>query len=222
MRGPDVAEVQRLLGVDDDAIFGPVTAGAVAAWKRARGDAAPTSDLGFIERRRLLADVPLRAVRTMERWAASGVAERPPGSDRVPELVELAERLGVAPEFRAMGFPWCAFAAFLAALDAGGATADLGLRRGSFNALYTPSLLAAARANAFGLRVVAPGSAFRGDLAVFDWNFAAGDPADHVARLVEAPGNGSVHTVDGNSGGDGLIALRERGVASVRAFVRDS
>ena len=36
MHGPDVAEVQRLLGVDDDGDYGPETARAVADWKRAR------------------------------------------------------------------------------------------------------------------------------------------------------------------------------------------
>jgi hypothetical protein len=217
-----VVDVQRLLGVAADGVFGPVTAGAVVAWKRARGEPERSSDLSFVQRRRLLADVRLRSVLTMERWLAEGLAERPPGSDRVPELVELAEHLGVASELRGMGFPWCAFAVFLAALDAGGTTADLGLRDRSFNALYTPSLLAAAQANSFGLRVVARADAFRGDLAVFDWNFAGGDPADHVARLVEPPANGAVRTVDGNSGREGRIALRERRIASVRAFVRDS
>jgi peptidoglycan hydrolase-like protein with peptidoglycan-binding domain len=45
MEGPDVADVQRLLGVDADGEFGPITAGAVSAWKRARGDDDPTSVL---------------------------------------------------------------------------------------------------------------------------------------------------------------------------------
>jgi hypothetical protein len=41
----------------------------------------------------------------------------------VAELVSLAERLEVRPEFSGMGYPWCAFAALLAALAAGGRTA---------------------------------------------------------------------------------------------------
>jgi len=57
---------------------------------------------------------------------------------------------------------------------------------------------------------------------LFDWNPAAGDPADHVARLVEAPAEGRVRTVDGNSGEAGVVALRERPLRDVRAFVRDS
>jgi peptidoglycan hydrolase-like protein with peptidoglycan-binding domain len=221
-RGPEVAAVQRLLGIEADGEFGPITAAAVTAWKRARGDRAPTPDLTPADRRRLLADVPLRAVRKMERWAADGLAERPRGSDYVPELVELARRLEVAPAYREMGYPWCSFAAFLAALAAGGETASAGLRRQAFNPLYAPALLTAANESAFGLCVVPARNAFRGDLVLFDWNFAAGDPADHVARLTRLPAGGRIQTVDGNSGANGLLALRERPAAAVRAFARDS
>jgi hypothetical protein len=222
LHGPDVAAVQRLLGVEVDGDFGPVTARAVADWKRARDDPAPTPDLSLAQRRRLFADVLLRAVRTMERWTVAGLHEQPPGSNRVPELIELADRLEVAPAFRGMGFPWCAFAVFLAALAAGGETAAAGLRQRAFNPLYAPALLAEARAGTFGLRLVEAGEAFRGDLVLFDWNFAIGDPSDHVARLVRAPAKSLVETVDGNSGGDGLMALRKRPLSSVRAFARDS
>jgi peptidoglycan hydrolase-like protein with peptidoglycan-binding domain len=221
LHGPDVAELQRMLGVEADGEFGPVTAAAVAAWKRARGF-TPSPELRPAAHRLLLADVLLRAVRTMERWAVEGLHEEPAGSNRVPELVALARRLDVAPQYREMGYPWCAFAVFLAALAAGGETAALGLRRSAFNAVYTPALLDRAKAGAFGLRIVGAGEAFRGDLALFDWNFTRGDPADHVARLVRPPVKGRVNTVDGNSGGDGLIALRERSIGSVRAFARDS
>ena len=222
MHGPDVAQVQRLLGVEDDGEYGPLTARAVAAWKRSRGEREPSGELDPVHRRILLADVPLRAVRLMEHWALVGVGEEPPGSNRVPELTTLAERLGVRPEFSRMGYPWCAFAAFLAALVGGGKTAALGLRRNAFNPLYAPELLAKARAGKFGLGLVSTGAAFRGDLVLFDWDLAAGDPADHVARLVEAGSNGRVRTVDGNSGEAGRVALRERPIAEVRAFARDS
>jgi hypothetical protein len=222
MRGKDVAAVQRVLGVVADGDFGPGTARAVAAWKRARGDAVATAELQPAERRRLVADVLLRAVRLMERWAAARVGEDPPASDIVPSLSALAERLEVAPELRRMGFPWCAFAAFLAALSAGDETAVLGLRRRTFNALYAPAILVEAQARRFGLRVVPAAEAWRGDLVLFDWDFAGGDPADHVGRLAQAPSNGRVRTVDGNSGQGGRVAVRERPIASVRAFARDS
>jgi hypothetical protein len=221
MRGRDVAAVQRMLGIEADGRFGPETAGAVVGWKRVRGDASAEPELTPAERRRLLRDVLLRAVRLMERWATSRVGEDPAGSDRVPPLVALAERLRVASGLVGMGYPWCAFAAFLAALAAGGETAALGLRRRAFNALYAPDILAEAQARRFGLRLVPASEAWRGDLVLFDWDFAGGDPADHVGRLVRAPSNGYVSTVDGNSGPTGLVALRERPIASVRAFARD-
>jgi peptidoglycan hydrolase-like protein with peptidoglycan-binding domain len=221
MHGPDVAAVQRLLGIDDDGVFGPVTARTVAGWQRARG-AEPSGELDPLERRRLVGDVLLRAVRLMEHWAIARIGEEPAGSNCVPELVSLAERLEVRAEYSAMGYPWCAFAAFLAALAAGGHTAAFGLRRRSFNPLYAPEVLAEAKARKFGLTLVDNQDAFRGDLVLFDWDFAAGDPADHVARLVAAPDNGMIRTVDGNSGDSGLVAVRERPLREVRAFARDS
>ncbi len=107
MHGPDVAEVQRLLGVADDGEFGPVTAGVVADWKRARGVVPASRELDLLGRRMLLGDVLLRAVRLMEHWAIARVGEEPVGSNRVAELVALAERLDVLPEFARMGYPWC-------------------------------------------------------------------------------------------------------------------
>ena len=222
MHGPDVAEVQRLLGVADDGDYGPETARAVADWKRARSVVPASRVLDPLERRLLLGDVLLRAVRLMEHWAIARVGEEPVGSNRVPELVSLAERLDVQPEYSQMGYPWCAFCVFLAALVAGGRTAAFGLRRKAFNPLYAPDLLAQARASKYGLSLVAVEDAFRGDLVLFDWNLSAGDPADHVARLVQAPADGRVRTVDGNSGDAGVVALRERPLREVRAFARDS
>lgn len=222
MEGPDVADVQRLLGVDADGEFGPITAGAVTAWKRTRGDDDPTNVLSVDDQERLEADVPLRAVRLMEQWATSGFREDPPRSNRVPPLIALAERQEVAGAYSGMGYPWCAFAAFLAALVAGGRSATSGLRERRFNPLYTPTILDEARAGEFGLRIVPPAEAFRGDLVLFDWDFNAGDPTDHVARLAHAPVDGRVRTVDGNSGVDGAVEPRDRAIGSVRAFARDS
>jgi peptidoglycan hydrolase-like protein with peptidoglycan-binding domain len=222
MHGRDVAELQGLLGVEADGAYGPVTAAAVRGWKRSRGVPKPSAGLSTDEQSRLRGDVPLRATFLLERWASRRLREEPPGSNRVPQLVALAERLQVAAPFDEMGFPWCGFAVFLAALAEGGKTAALGLCRRSFNALYTPDVLAAAQAGRFGLRIVPAQDAWRGDLVLFDWDLTRGDPADHVARLVEAPANGRISTVDGNSGPQGLVALRKRSSGSVRAFARDS
>jgi peptidoglycan hydrolase-like protein with peptidoglycan-binding domain len=73
----DVAEVQRLLGVPADGELGPVTAAAIAAWKRSRG--LRGEGLAPAESQRLLADVPLLAVLQMERWVGFVPA---PGSSR--------------------------------------------------------------------------------------------------------------------------------------------
>src|ERR1044072_9122873 len=72
----DVAAVQRLLGVHADGELGPATAAAIAGWKRSRRLAGV--GLTLVEARRLLADVPLRAVVRMQRWV--GLTEVPPGS----------------------------------------------------------------------------------------------------------------------------------------------
>jgi hypothetical protein len=244
MSGPDVVRVQRALAVPDDGEYGPVTASAAAAWKLASGypDDLVDNTVTPRDRRRLLTLealpkdyaaraaerapalersrlVPAAATAEMEAWAAAGLRERPAGSDRVPTLVRLGQELGLAAWVSEMGYPWCAYAVFLAALGAGGRTADDGLRRGLFNALYVPSLLAEAQAGRFGLRVVARSQAERGDLGLFDWG-PGGEPADHVGRLVEPPASRRVVTVDGNT--ESLVAVRERPLALVRAFVRDS
>ena len=222
LHGHDVAELQRLLGVVDDGLYGPVTEAAVKAWKRTRGSPRLSGSLTPADQDRLRADLQLRATVLLERWAYRRLREEPPGSDRVPQLVALAKQLEVVEPFAGMGFPWCAFAVFLAALAEGGRTAALGLRGVSFNALYTPNVLAAAEKGRFGLQVIPDQEAWRGDLVLFDWNPTGGDPVDHVARLVEPPENGHVRTVDGNSGELGLVQLRDRSSRSVRAFARDS
>jgi hypothetical protein len=244
MKGRDVVKAQRALGVADDGEYGPVTAGAVVEWKRRNGypDDALDATLTVQDRRRLLGteplpadfqglaarraaedaaagDVPGRAVAVMERWV--GLTEKPKGSDRVPQLTRIARDLGLADWYSSMGWPWCAFTVFLAALVEGGRTAELALRQGAFNGLSCPTILAEAQAGRHGMRVVSTAQAARGDLVLFDW---ATDPAqaDHVGRLVR-PVDGIVASVDGNTGDPSVsVALRERPLALVRAFVRDS
>jgi predicted chitinase len=245
MKGSDVRRAQRALAVPDDGEYGPVTAGAVAAWKRASGypQSAIDTTLGPQDFRYLLgkdplpagyaeraaervqelkaaAGVPAAAVAVMESWV--GFRERPAGSNRVPPLQRLARQLGLADWYAAMGWPWCGFAVFLAALEVGGSSAELALRRGAFNPLSCAAILAEAQAAASGLRVVPASQAARGDLVLFDWA-SEPLPADHVGRLVEAPARGVVKTVDGNSGEPNVSVVRaERPLSLVRAFVRDS
>jgi hypothetical protein len=245
MKGRDVVRAQRALAVPDDGEYGPVSASAAAAWKRRAGypDDQLDNTLSPQDQRYLLgkdelpadfrkraeqrarellqaASVPELAVAEMEQWV--GLRERPKGSNKVPALGQLAGELGLSDWYQKMGWPWCAFAAFLSALKVGGQTADLGLRQGKFNALYCPTILAEAQAGRWGLRMVAASQSARGDLVLFDWS-PQGDPTDHVGRLVRPPAGGIVATVDGNTGTpDEFVALRERPATQVRAFVRDS
>jgi cell wall-associated NlpC family hydrolase len=247
MKGPDVAEAQRALAVPDDGEYGPVTASAVAVWKLINGypeaacdETLTPKDLAYLtlevklppayekrSRARAAATaagltVPERAVAEMELWAKAGYIEKPAGSNTVPQLVKLAKDRGVAPGYQRMGFAWCAFSAFLASLGASGKTADFALRKAKFNGLYCPTILAEAQAGKWGMRVIAPSQAKRGDLVLFDWG-PGGDPTDHVGRLVAPPKGGIVKTVDGNSGKDDLyVVLRDRPASLVRAYVRDS
>jgi peptidoglycan hydrolase-like protein with peptidoglycan-binding domain len=190
MRGPDVAEVQRLLGVGDDGVFGPQTAGAVADWKRARGVVPASRELDPLERRLLVDDVLLRAVRLMGAFGRS----RAWGRSR-------SARTASRSSFR-----W-----------------PSGSTSGPSSAGWaTPGAPSPHSWLRSCLSLVEAEDAFRGDLVLFDWDFGAGDPADHVARLVAAPEDGRVRTVDGNSGDAGRVALRDRPLGEVRAFARDS
>lgn len=244
MEGGDVVTAQRALGVDDDGEYGPVTAGAVSDWKWRVGFAQVDNELEPADQAYLLgerkptaamnrrakrresegngAEVAERAVAVMEKWARAHYAERPAGTNRVPQLVRLAGKLDVARAYRPMGFAWCAFSAFLAALEVGGKAADYGLRQQRFNALYVPDILTAAQHARYGLRVVSSKQARRGDLVIFDWH-DGGDIADHVGRLQRPPAGGMVDTVDGNSGDPDMYVIeRSRPQRLVRAFVRDS
>jgi hypothetical protein len=243
-RGADVERAQRALGVPDDGEYGPVTASAVAEWKRSSGypDRELDNVLRPVDMRRLLGREPLppgfarrakrraaqaaqggsgvgaRAAAEMETWARAGFRERPTGSNRVPQLVKLGRRLGVADDYALMGLPWCGYAAFLAGLAVGGASARAGLIERQFNPRLCTDILAQAEAGKFGLRVVPLAEVARGDLVLVD--NSGPDRVDHVGRLLERPTNGRLLTVDGNSGD--RVATTTRDLSSIRAFVRDS
>lgn len=173
MKGADIAEAQRALAVGDDGEYGSITASAVAEWKRLNGypeaqidnaltpqdrkyllrkDALPAEFLRRAKARakQAVAGVSAQAVAEMEKWANAGYIEVPAGANKVPQLSKLAKELNVAPGLQSMGFAWCAFSAFLAALKANGKTADVGLRKQKFNALYCPTVLHEAQAGRWG------------------------------------------------------------------------
>lgn len=239
MIGTDVIEIQRALGVGDDGEYGPITAGAVADWKRRvgypekqidnsigpkgvrwlLGQEALPAGFGVRAGKRQVDGSAMReaAVAEMEAWAKAKYAEAT--KDVVPQLCELATELQVAPGYQKMGFAWCAFSAFLAALKHGGTTADTGLRKLTFNALYCPEIVTRAADGACGMRVVPAGQAQRGDLVLFNWR-DGGDDIDHVGRVVNPPRGNKVRTVEGNKGN--RVATLDRPLSAVAAFVRDS
>ena len=153
--------------------------------------------------------------------------ESPSGSNRVPQLAELARHTGLSQWYQGMGWPWCAFSAFLAAraegLRVGPQAAGFG---GKFNVLYVPDILARARMGQFGLRVVSFGSARKGDLVLFDWD---GDHVpDHIGRFIAVTPSG-LTTVEGNTSVDsagsqsngGAVAVRQRMWSNVIATIRE-
>lgn len=169
---------------------------------------------------------PADAATIMEGWA--GLTESPAGSNVVPKLREEGNKLGVGWEAN-MGYPWCAYAAFLSGLKAGGQAAKYGLIEEKFNELYTVDILYRAQHAQFGLKIVGRSQAQRGDLVMF--NFPGGDPrVDHIGRLRAAPGPSSDSTVEGNTssgnGGSqsngGGVFLRQRPHSEITAYIRDN
>lgn len=171
---------------------------------------------------------PADAMMTMRYWAAAGLKEDPAGSNVVPALVSIGRDLEA--KAAAMGYAWCAYAAFLAGLQRGGASARAGLVEQLFNALYTVDILAQAQAARFGMKIVGASQVRAGDLVLF--NFTGGDPrVDHIGRVVTPPASsGLLESVEGNTSSDnggsqsngGGVYVRTRPTSIVRAYVRDS
>jgi hypothetical protein len=89
---------------------------------------------------------------------------------------------------------------------------------------YCPYLLTDAKASRNGLRIIPTTSARTGDIVLFDWN--KDGTADHVGIVNVAPNKRKTFTsVEGNTSGTnpsdgGMVALMERKVTDVIAFVR--
>ena len=252
-KGDDVRLIQNRLNLKEDGEYGPATGSAVAAWKRRAGYPAKMiiSSIGvpgqlYLSGRKPLplayrlraksrskavakaiASRPVRvkAMETMVAWSNVPLVEHPSGSNRVPELQNMARALNLSDYYHNMGWPWCAFAVNLAMLRHGSKTAALGLREGKFNALYTVDILNKALNNEYGMRVVGASQAQPGDLVMM--NFPGGDPrVDHVGMVRKAPAGGSVQTVEGNTSlsgsqdNGGGVFLKNRPLSNVSAFIR--
>ena len=139
-----------------------------------------------------------------------GVSEEPPGSNKV-----------MFSEWYGMTGPWCAMFVTYCFVQA----KSKSFIKGSKYA-YCPYVLADAKASRNGLRVIPKADARTGDIVLFDWN--KDGVADHIGIVNIAPNKRKTFTsVEGNTSGTnpsdgGMVALMERKVTDVIAFVRVS
>lgn len=250
MRGDEVLELQKKLGLRTDAVYGPITAGAVKAWKYRFGYPAKhintnytASDRAYLfgvkkqslamkarakARRKtvspaLAEDRRLRALHVMRTWASEGLVESPANSNVVPSLVRQGKAQGVGWEAN-MGYPWCAYSVMLAALKVGSPTAKQGLVDNKFNALYVPEIESLARQGKYGMRLVGWGQAQPGDFVIFNWD---GGVPDHIGMLVETEVGYAV-CVEGNTSpssagsqsNGGGVYVRNRDRSLIQSIVR--
>jgi hypothetical protein len=175
--------------------------------------------------------VGVRAADTMTEWARAGWRENPARSNFVPQLSALGKRLGVAPYYYNMRYPYCAYGAFIAALQHGSHSAKEGFA-GRFNVLYCPSISVASGAAQFGMHRVAMSQIKKGTYVLFDWRgngvmdhigIALGRPGEAVTaankrwtpsarEVVCVEGNTSV----GNDSNGGQVMIRIRSLSSIR------
>ena len=129
-----------------------------------------------------------RAADRMVRWYQAGWKEYPAGSNRVQPLMQLCRDLKLSAYYSGMGYPWCALAVFVAALAEGSKSGEAGLRRGAFNALYTPTIRQVAENGAHGLRAVSRSSIQHGVCVLFDFGGGNGAEVDHIGIALGKPG----------------------------------
>ena len=247
----EIREVQHMLNVKQDGVYGPITANAVYSWKYRVGfhekfvnhSLTPSeSQWLFGTQKQTIAmrlrasgrkpaptveSIDVRAMNTMVGWAKAGTYET--GSNYVPRLANIAKEFGLSDQYQKMGFPWCSFATELSAL-ANGSTSAKDLFSGPFNSklvLYVPAIYGYAVEHKYGLSVVGWPAARPGDLVVFNWD---GGVPDHMGRVVSKKDSDTLLTVEGNTSagatgsqtnGDGLY-MRIRYRANVHGFIREA
>ena len=137
-----------------------------------------------------------------------GVSEEPAGSNKV-----------MFSEWYGMTGPWCAMFVTYCFVAAKSKSFVKGSRYA-----YCPYILTDAKASRNGLRVIPKTDARTGDIVLFDWD--KDGIADHVGIVNAAPNKRKIFTsVEGNTSGTnpsdgGMVALMERKVTDVIAFVR--
>ena len=233
MRGVDVASAQTILknlgyyNGKMDAVYGEQTAAATKAAKWDLGY-AQKNITSFFDDTLLNFLIDLKKPTLLMRRRAAirhhkstvgdiavaeaskyiGVSEDPAGSNKV-----------MFSEWYEMNGPWCAMFVTYCFVQA----KSKSFIKGSKYA-YCPYLLADAKASRNGLRIIPTTSARMGDIVLFDWN--KDGTADHVGIVSVAPNKRKTFTsVEGNTSGTnpsdgGMVALMERKVTDVIAFVR--
>lgn len=210
----------RLTQFEADFLFGKRKPAPIMAWRAGwRKRNKPNFDpaIGNVK--------SYNAMQQMLKWAESGVKEYPAGDNKVPWLAGFAKAHGLSDWYQKMGWPWCAFSAFLASLAQGSPAAKAGFA-GKFNVLYVPDILRNAQNAENNLRVVSFQEARPGDLVIFNFD---GGVVDHIGRLVNKLSNQTIRTVEGNTSYDdagsqangGAVAERIRPITMVQAFVRE-
>ena len=233
MKGVDVASAQTILknlgyyNGKMDAIYGQQSAAATKAakWDLGYAEKNVTStfddqllnfliDLSkptLLMRRRAAIRHNKRTVGDVALAEASkyiGMSEEPAGSNKV-----------MFSEWYGMTGPWCAMFVTYCFVQA----KSKSFIKGSKYA-YCPYVLADAKASRNGLRVIPKADARTGDIVLFDWN--KDGVADHIGIVNIAPNKRKTFTsVEGNTSGTnpsdgGMVALMERKVTDVIAFVR--
>ena len=246
----EIKEVQRILAVRIDGVYGPITANAVKAWKYRCGfhEKFVTHNLTTSESQWLFGTQKLTA--TMRARARARAATNPPkpigvrameemvswarGNYRetrvnyVPQLSSLAKQLGLSISYQNMGWSWCAFATGLSGLKVE-SNVYKKLFDGPFNSklvLYVPQIYAYAQSGMFGLKLVGRDQARPGDLVVFNWD---GGVPDHIGRMIAKKDSNTLLTVEGNTSpsaagsqnnGDGVF-MRIRYYNTVYGFIRE-
>lgn len=223
MKSPkgEIIEVQRSVGVQQDGVYGPITANAVKNWKYRFGfhmkfvnttltvaesywmfwTKLRTEPMKIRARARAIQNpvmktVGQRAMEEMVRWANGHYFET--RQNFVPQLSAEAKALGLGPGYQAMGWSWCAFATGVSGLKVGSNTYKQ-LFSGTFNQhlpLYVPAIFNNAQAGKYGLHLIGRDQAQPGDLVIFNWD---GGVPDHIGRLVAKKDASTVLTVEGNT-----------------------
>jgi hypothetical protein len=145
-----------------------------------------------------------------------GKTESPAGSNDAPFLAAWRAKIPSLGWMR--GQPWCGFACRAAWKF--GARRDL-----PDGVVYTPNIVAWARAGTNGFRGVRPEDAKPGDLVVFDFD---GGGADHVGLALGPARGGLIPTVEGNTSSSnagsqsngGGVFKRSRPVGLIAAVAR--